>query len=69
MVRAGFFLLGLTAVLAAASVTVRAADVDEADILQIKRDVAKVLADQQTLLQELKTLREELNIVKIRCSS
>jgi hypothetical protein len=69
MVRAGLFLLGLAAILAAASVSVRAADVGEADILQIKRDVSKVLSDQQSILQELKAIREELNIVRIRCSS
>ena len=69
MVRAGFFLLGLAAVLVAATATVRAADGGEADIAQIKRDVAKVLSDQQTILQELKAIREELNVVRIRCSS
>lgn len=69
MKRAGLLLLGLAAVIAAASATVRAADVADADLAQIKKDIGKLLGNQTLILQELKDIRAELDVVRIRCSS
>ncbi len=69
MKRAGWLLLVLAAAAAVGTASVRAADVPDAELAQIKKDIGTLIKSQADIAQQLKDIREQLDIVRIRCSS